>query len=634
MRNRYVFLVDLAAIGSAVLGAFILRFDWRFFEHRPEILVFLAVAFVIKPAIFYGFGLYRRYWRYATVRDLKAVVFAAGAAGVVMSLFVSLALPFGLIQEFSRAVLVIDTLLTLLVVGGIRMSIRVVHEPRVTTHTGRWPFGQGQATVGKRVLVVGAGNAGTMVVRELQRNLQLGMEAVAFLDDDPVKLGTRIYDVPVRGGSQWLGGVVRTEEIDEVIIAMGTAPGSAIRKVVEICQTLGLRSQTMPGVFELLDGKVSVSRLRHVEIADLLRRPQVEGSVDSSSYVTGQTVLITGAGGSIGSELCRQVAHARPTRLVMLGHGENSLFETYVTLHNAYPDVLLHVVVADIRDRVRIERIFQQRAPNIVFHAAAHKHVPLMEENFEDAISNNVVGTNILVDVALQSGVKRLVAISTDKAVSPTCVMGASKRMASLIVRDAARRSGRSFAVVRFGNVLGSRGSVVPYFKVQIERGGPVTITHPEMKRFFMTTSEAVHLVLEAGGMGQGGELFVLNMGEPVRIIDLAEDLIHLSGFTTDQIPIITTGIRPGEKLEEALWEDDARVEPTAHPDILRVMEPLTAVGDVRVAAKELEQAAHEGDSLRVEATLCDWIPTFTPSLTGLPSGVDQEPESHRARRR
>ena len=231
--------------------------------------------------------------------------------------------------------------------------------------------------------------------------------------------------------------------------------------------------------------------------------------------------------------------------------------------------------------------------------------------------------------MALQSGVQRFVAISTDKAVSPSCVMGASKRMGSLIVRDAARRSGRSFAVVRFGNVLGSRGSVVPYFKGQIERGGPVTITHPEMTRFFMTISEAVHLVLEAGGMGTGGELFVLNMGEPVRIIDLAEDLIRLSGFTTDQIPIIATGIRPGEKLEEALWEDDAQIEPTAHPDILRVTEPLTPTGDVRAAVKALEQAAQEGDRLRVEAVLCDWIPTFTPWLTGLSSGVDQESEPH-----
>ena len=627
MRNRYVFLTDLVAIASAAFGAFVLRFDWLFFQHRPEFPVFVAAALVIKPAIFYGFGLYRRYWRYASVRDLNAVVFAGGASAVAMSLFVGLGLPFGLIQEFSRAVLVIDTLLMLLVVGGIRMSVRVVHEPRVKTRTGRWPFGQKEAAAGKRVLVVGAGNAGTMVVREMQRNPQLEMEAVAFLDDDPVKLGKRIYEIPVLGNTQSLARIVQSARVEEVIIAMPTAPGVVVRKVVETCQAHGLRSQTMPGVFELLDGRVSVNRLRHVEIADLLRRRQVAGSAESSSYVTGQTVLITGAGGSIGFELCRQVAFARPARLVMLGHGENSLFETHANLLNAYPEVPLDIVIADIRDRDRIKRIFTRFAPDIVFHAAAHKHVHLMEENYEEAISNNVVGTEILVDTALRSGTKRFVAISTDKAVSPSGVMGASKRMASIIVRDAARRSGRPFVVVRFGNVLGSRGSVVPFFKAQIERGGPVTITHREMKRFFMTISEAVHLVLHAGGMGKGGELFVLNMGEPVRIMDMAQDLIRLSGFTTDQIPIVSTGIRPGEKLEEALWEDGAKVEPTAHPDILTVVETQTPAGDLQAAAKALQYAAQEGDRLRVEAILCDWIQTFTPSFSPLPSRIDEAPD-------
>ena len=632
MRNRYVLLADVAAIGSAAFGAFVIYFGWRFFPSRPEFLVFLAAALLIKPSIFYGFGLYRRYWRYATVNDLVAVVFACGAAAVAMSLFVGFALPAGLIQGFSRAVLIIDSLLTLLAAGGLRMSIRVVYEPSVRTHRGRWSFGHEEAVVGKRVVVVGAGHAGTTVVREMQRNPQLEMDAVAFLDDDPSKLGQRIYEVPVLGNTQSLGRIVQIGRIDEVIIAMPTAPGAAVRKVVEDCQALGLRSHTMPGVFELLDGKVTVSRLRRIEIADLLRRRQVAGRAESSSYVTGQKVLITGAGGSIGSELCRQVAFARPARLVMLGHGENSLFEAHANLKNAYPDVPLHVVIADLRDRARIGQILQQCAPDIVFHTAAHKHVPLMEENFEDAISNNVVGTQIVVDAALDSGTKRFVAISTDKAVSPSGVMGASKRIASMLVWDAASRSGRPFVVVRFGNVLGSRGSVVPYFTGQIERGGPVTITHTEMKRFFMTIAEAVHLVLEAGGMGKGGELFVLDMGEPVRILDLARDLIHLSGFTTDEIPIITTGIRPGEKLEEALWEDDARVEPTAHPDILTVMESQKRGGNLRAAVKALEHAAQEGDRFRVEAILCDWIPTFTPPFTGLPSGVDQECESRPAR--
>ena len=434
MRNRYVLLADIVAIGSAAFGAFVLQFDWWFFQYRQEFPVFLAAALVIKPAIFQRFGLYRRYWRYASVRDLIAIVFACAATAVAMSLFVGFALPFGLIQEFSRAVLVIDSLLTLLSAGGLRMSIRIVHEPRVRTRDGHWPFVQKEAAVGRRVLVVGAGNAGTMFVREMRRNTQLEMDPVAFLDDDPAKLGKRIYEVPVLGNTHSLGRVVRIYSIDEVVIAMPTAPGAAVRKVMETCQALGLRSQTMPGVFELLDGKVSVSRLRRVEIADLLRRRQVAGSAESSSYVTGQTVLITGAGGSIGSEICRQVAFAGPARLVMLGHGENSLFETHAKLKHAYRDVPVQVVIADIRDRVRIDRIFQQFAPDIVFHSAAHKHVPLMEENFEEAISNNVVGTEIVVGAALKFGTKRFVAISTDKAVSPISVMGASKRDPSRVL--------------------------------------------------------------------------------------------------------------------------------------------------------------------------------------------------------
>ena len=629
MRNRYMFLADVAAIGCAAFGAFVLYFDWRFFQSRPEFAAFLPASLLIKPTLFYGFGLYQRYWRYATVHDLVVLVFACGAAAVAMSLFVGLALAFGLIQEFSRAVLVIDSLLTLLLAGGIRMSVRAVHEPRYRTRSGNWPFGDKDTSAGKRVLTVGAGDAGAMVVREMRRNRQLDMEAVAFLDDDAAKVGKRIYEVPVLGDTRSLGRIARTDRINHVIIAMPTAPGAAIRKLVETCKTLGLESQTIPGVFELLDGKVNVSRLRHVEIADLLRRRQVAGSADGTGYVTGQTVLVTGAGGSIGSELCRQVAFARPARLVMLGHGENSLFEAYAWLKEAYPDAPLHVVIADIRDRARIARIFERFAPDIVFHAAAHKHVHLMEDNCEEAISNNVVGTEILVDAALRWSTKRFIAISTDKAVSPGCVMGASKRMASLIVRDAGRRAGRPFVVVRFGNVLGSRGSVVPLFKRQIERGGPVTITHPEMERFFMTISEAVHLVMEGGGMGKGGELFVLNMGQSIRITELVEDLIRLSGFETDQIPIVVTGIRPGEKLKESLWEDDSKVESTANPDILQVTEAAPPPGDLQAAAKALHHAAQQGDRVRVDAILCDWIQTFTPSLRALPSDIDAPPKRH-----
>jgi FlaA1/EpsC-like NDP-sugar epimerase len=613
MRNRYVLLADLVAIAAAVLGAFVLRFDWLFFDDHIEFRPYLLAALIIKPVVFYLFGMYSRYWRYTSISDLRVVALAIFGSSAAMAIFGGVAATLGVMQGLSRAVVIIDSLLTLVAVCGIRLSIRVIGESRMQLRDVRHPLEPG-AGAGKRILVVGAGEAGVMVVREMQRNPHLEMQPVGFLDDDRTKYGKRIYAVPVLGNLQSLGRIVRIARIDEVIIAMPRAAGASVRTVVEMCRALDIRSRTIPGVFELLDGKVSVDRLRSVEITDLLKRPQVEGR-SGFDYLRGSTVLVTGAGGSIGFELCRQVAYARPARLVMLGHGENSLFEAHAQIHEQFADVTLQVVVADIRDRARIARVFAQYEPDVVFHAAAHKHVHLMEEHFEEAVSNNVVGTQNVVDAALATKTQRLVAISTDKAVSPTGIMGASKRMAGIIVREAARRSARKFLVVRFGNVLGSRGSVVPFFKRQIERGGPVTITHPEMKRFFMTIPEAVHLVLEAGGIGEGGELFVLNMGKPVRIKDLAEDLIRLSGFTTDQIPIVVSGVRPGEKLEEALWEREAMVEPTAHLDILKVRESERANdGDVRLAVEAMEIAANVGDRVGVEALLCDWIPTFTPS--------------------
>jgi FlaA1/EpsC-like NDP-sugar epimerase len=329
--------------------------------------------------------------------------------------------------------------------------------------------------------------------------------------------------------------------------------------------------------------------------------------------VAGRTVLVTGAGGSIGSELCRQVAHARPASLVLLGHGENSIFDAQVELHERYPGLKVVSVIADIRDRRRIRQVFDRLRPAIVLHAAAHKHVPLMEENPEEAITNNIVGTHHVLEAAIECGAERFVMISSDKAVSPSSIMGASKRMAEMVVRDAARRTGRAYVVVRFGNVLGSRGSVVPHFKRQIERGGPVTLTHPDMKRFFMTIPEAVHLVLEAGGMGRGGELFVLKMGEPVRIVDLAEDLIKLSGLTLEEVPIVFTGIRPGEKLEEALWETGAATEPTPHPDVLRVIEGDNSGGEISDLLKRFTTAAEQGDYRLIQTLLAHHIPTFAP---------------------
>lgn len=612
MRNRYVLLADILLVPIVAFAAFALRFDWRFYTEREEFLSYVAAALVVKPTVFFCFGMYRRYWRYASVPDLIAVLLVSAASLVAMGVVVAAGLIYDPLVEFSRAVLLIDGLLTFLVVGGVRLSVRVVAESQPRT-SRRPPPSAGRA---KQVLVVGAGLAGTMVVREMARNPHLGMKAVGYLDDESSKQGKQIYGIPVFGITSSLTQVVQQRQIDEVIIAMPTATGKMLRSVAEQCRQLGVVSRTMPGVFELLDGNVSVSRLRQIEIADLLRRAQVMPAVNAPSYAEGCTVLITGAGGSIGSELCRQVARARPSSLVLLGHGENSIFDIQVELCQRHPDLTVIPVIADIRDRWRIEQVFERLRPTVVFHAAAHKHVPLMEENAEEAITNNIVGTHNVVEVAAQYGVDRFVMISSDKAVSPSSVMGASKRVAEMLVRSVARRTAKRFVVVRFGNVLGSRGSVVPHFKRQIERGGPVTLTHPDMRRFFMTIPEAVHLVLEAGGIGRGGELLVLKMGEPVRIVDLAEDLIKLSGLSLDDVPIVFTGIRPGEKLEESLWEEGAVAESTSHPDVLSVIEgdePGSQAVDELLSA--LSAAVKQGDTLGIQAVLAHHIPTFVPSV-------------------
>jgi FlaA1/EpsC-like NDP-sugar epimerase len=611
MRNRYVLLFDVLAFALAVCGAFALRFDLYFFRSRPEFVPYVLAAPAIKALIFYGVGIYRRFWRYASVNDLVALALADSFASVAMAAFVSVGIFRGFIYEFSRSVLIVDWILCLALTAAIRLCIRVVGESQKRSGDGGHSRGGDSE---KRVLIVGAGDAGMLVAREMQRNAHLGMVPVGFVDDDPVKLGKRIYSLPVVASTTDLRSALAGLAVDEVIIAMPKAQGSVLRRIAEDCRMAGVGSRTIPGVFELLDGNVSVSRLRQVEITDLLRRRSVDVAPDSNGYVLGRQVIITGAGGSIGFELSRQVAYGRPRRLTLIGHGENSIFEAQTRLREAFPAVSVEAVIADVRDRGRLFRVFDSTRPDIIFHAAAHKHVPLMESNPEEAISNNVLGTKNVVDAAVRFDTSRFVMISSDKAVSPSSLMGASKRVAEAIVRAAAVRQGRAFATVRFGNVLGSRGSVVPAFKRQIETGGPITITHPDMKRFFMTIPEAVHLVLQAGGMARGGELFVLNMGEPLRIVQIAEDLIRLSGLSPDDIPIRYTGVRPGEKLEEQLWEDGASVDGSDHPEILRVIEPYAAEPEELDRLVEiLATAAARADRSTIDAALRELIPTFSP---------------------
>ncbi len=608
IRNRFLLLADLVLIVTAVVASFALRLDIgpAFVSYLPQAWLMIAIALLVKPTVYYLLGLYRRYWVYASVREIQVIAVATATASILVALFVILLVPLVGLRGFPRSVLGIDWLLSLFLIGGLRFSVRLIAE--MTQRNGHEPRPGGV----KRVVVVGAGDAGTLMVREMQRNPQLHLRPVAFVDDDTEKLKKEIYGVRVAGRFDQLPTVVERHHADEVIIAIPTASGPTVRRVAEVCRQRGISFRTMPGIYELLGGKVSVSRLREVEISDLLRREPA--AIDDEAVgrtLAGKRILVTGAGGSIGLELCRQVTRWRPAELALLGHGENSIFEALLELEENYGDLPMHAVIADIRDEPRINSVFERLRPDVVFHAAAHKHVPLMEVNAEEAVSNNIIGTQTVVNAALAHGTERLVLISTDKAVQPFNVMGATKRIAELIVRDAARRSGRAYASVRFGNVLGSRGSIVPLFKRQIAQGGPVTITHPDMKRYFMTIPEAVHLVLQAAGMGEGGEVFVLRMGEQVSVLELAEDLIRLSGLQPGRdIEIVFTGSRAGEKLSESLWDEGMTYQPTEHPDIVRGEDEIPLQGESLAATiDELDRLAQEGDVAAIVGLLGERVP-------------------------
>jgi len=608
IRNRTLLIGDVILTITSVLASFALRLDLGpvFNAYLPSAWVMIIVAVLVKPFIYYQLGLYRRYWVYASVREMGLIAVSTAIASVMVALLVMMIVTLDVVQTgFPRSIFGIDWLLSLFSVGGLRLSVRVLAE------TGQLSQKADGLAGTRRVVVAGAGSAGALVVREMQRNPQLHMLPVAFVDDDPEKIGKEIHGVMVEGALGDVASVVEKKRAQEVVIAIPTAPGPAVRLLTDSCRKRDIPFLTMPGMYELIGGKVSINRLRQVNISDLLRREptrldeQLVGRV-----ISGKRILVTGAGGSIGSELCRQAAHWRPAQMAMLGHGENSIFEALLELREDFPDIPLVPIIADIRDVDRMHSIFEDFRPEVVFHAAAHKHVPLMEANVEEAVTNNVLGTRSVIDAALASGTERLVFISTDKAVMPKSVMGATKRMAELLVKDAAARSGKAYATVRFGNVLGSRGSIVPIFQRQIRRGGPVTVTHPEMKRYFMTIPEAVNLVLQAGSMASGGELYVLRMGEQVRIVDLAEDLIRLSGLTPGKdIEVVFTGIRPGEKLSESLWDDDIDYQKTTHPDIVQVEEGVLPHETLHATLEEMMTLASEGDAQALVGLLAERVP-------------------------
>jgi len=597
IRNRYVLIGDIILTVICVLASYALRLELGpiFTYYLPSAYYMVVVAVIIAPLIYRAFGLYRRMWIYASIQDLKVIFTSVVTASAAIAAVMILLFTFGAFQGFPRSVLIIYGVLSMLAVGGLRFALRVLAESRFFAEADREPVHQ------KHILIIGAGDAGALVLREMQKSKYLNMKPVGFLDDNPEKQKQQLLGVPVIGTIDDMPRVLDQKHVDEVIIAIPSAPGNVVRRVAQVCQKKSIPFRTMPGLYELLGGKINISRLREIEISDLLRRQPTQMLDEEIGNILGdETVLVTGAGGSIGRELCRQISRWKPRQLLLLGHGENSIFESYLELQESFPDLTIKPLIADIRDDKRIGELMLEYTPGVVFHAAAHKHVPLMEVNVPEAVSNNILGTLSVVEGAVNAGVSRFVMISTDKAIRPANVMGGTKRVAEMIVLNAAKRSGKSYSVVRFGNVLGSRGSVVPLFKRQIAAGGPVTVTHPEMKRYFMTIPEAVYLVLQAATLGEGGEAFLLNMGEQVKIVDLAEDLIRLSGLEPGKdIEIVFTGIRPGEKLSEDLWDEGHEFMQTRHPDIFRVNghDQQLSGRDLKSAISKLREMSVEGDS-------------------------------------
>ena len=617
--------IDLVVWGSVPVLAYLIRFDGRVpAEHLPGMAWFMAAGLVAKAACLVACRLHYQSWRHVSFRDMVRVAKAVALVGAVevaagLAIHAQLPLP--------RSVLPLSVLLGAVGLFGLR-AVR-----RLQCATKKRRSLPGADAAGRRALVVGAGEAGHLVVREMLRHPESGLVPVAIVDDDPAKRRLTIEGVRVVGALDEIPRLLRAGAADQVIMAIGSADGALVRRVRTLVAEAkpAMAVQVVPGVYELLAGDVSVSRLREVEIEDLLRRPAVP--IDLApvrGYLTGRTVLVTGGGGSIGSELVRQLVQVGVARVVALGHGEDGIYELLQGLARRGVTVEVVPVIADVRDPDRLRHVFARYRPEVVFHAAAHKHVPLMEANPEQAVLNNVEGIRNVVTAAREHGVTRLVNVSTDKAVNPSSVMGGTKRLAECVVKEAANGggTGRTYVSVRFGNVLGSRGSVIPLFRKQIAAGGPVTVTDAQMTRYFMTIPEAVQLVLQAGALAQPGAVYFLDMGQPVRIAQLAEDMIRLSGLRPhDDIEIVYTGVRPGEKLFEELTTCDESARPTAHPKVFVTDAPDLRGAQLAAALDAILGAARSGHGERVVALLREAVPfAGEPLAPAEPVGASTPP--------
>jgi FlaA1/EpsC-like NDP-sugar epimerase len=609
--------VDAMVLALAYAAAYVVRFEG---DIPPLMLRTLAWTLPYVVILYYGsivfFDVHRLAWRYVGLRDVSRIALAVGTAALILVLSRLLGIRWvtsgGL---WARALIPLGVTAStaafaFLGIIGVRVARRMLAENTESSSRVR------QQSEPIRTMLIGAGRAGVLVAKEMADRPDLGLVPVGFLDDDPVKVGTVMHGIPVLGTTGDLARLCAKHGAKQALITIASASGTAVRRVTKLCEESGLPVKIIPGLFEIVGGSVNLSRIREVAIEDLLgREPVTLDEVAIDSVVKGRKILVTGAGGSIGSELCRQIGRFAPASLVLVEHSENSLFFVDRELRSLFPKLEVQIYLADIRERARMDAILMQQKPDVIFHAAAHKHVPMMEANPTEAIKNNVLGTKMIAELADAHGVSEFVMISTDKAVNPTSVMGASKRAAEIFIQALSQRSRTRFVAVRFGNVLGSAGSVVPIFKEQIARGGPVTVTSADMKRYFMTIPEACQLVLQAGAMGHGGEIFVLDMGEPVRIIDLARDLIALSGLRVgEDIEIKVTGTRPGEKLFEELALENEGAERTRHPKVFIGRIKPHPWDSVTEFVRELEAVVQATEADTVRRVFQRFIPEYRPA--------------------
>jgi len=613
-RKPLIMLAHVAAFAVSLMLSFLLVYNMRFdrawlAEKYPFLLLFFVV---IKLAVFWFFKQYRGWWRYVSISDLTGIMGASVLSTlIIVTLWFTMVLNVTFVRqhlqtiaETPQSVFILDMFATFLMLAGLRMLIRLYYEEFRAVESSRL----------KRFLIVGAGNAGEALLREIHRMAVIQYDVIGFIDDDPHKQLTNIHGIPVLGTVEQLPEICSERKIDEIAIAMPSASPAQLRRVVQVCEGTKIRFRTVPSITDIASGKLQVSQIRDVDINDLLGREAVNLDLDLiEAFARDKVIMVTGAGGSIGSEMCRQLCNFSPKQLLLIEQAENPLFHIERELNSKFPHVSVEAIVCNITDRVRVEQIFRQYEPQIVIHAAAHKHVPLMELNPGEAVKNNVVGTKIVADAADKFNTENFVMISTDKAVNPTSIMGCSKRVAEMYIQDLNKTSSTHFVTVRFGNVLGSEGSVVPVFKEQIAAGGPVTITHPDMKRYFMTIPEASQLVLQAATMGKGGEIFVLDMGEPVKIIDLARELITLSGYKPgEDIEMVFTGSRPGEKLFEELSIKGEDMLPTRHPKIGVWKNIVTDRKKLHAGMEKLVQSAETQNYSLITRQIKQLVPEYT----------------------